>query len=56
MKKKPQIDNRFWSAKVVFTLFTNIFKAVFRNFPRKFANVNMARDHNYHDALCEKLN
>ena len=45
----------FWSAKVVFTLFTNIFKAVFRNFPRK-GDINMARDHNYHDALREDLN
>ena len=32
-----------------------IFKDVLRHFPRK-ANVNMARDHNYRDALREILN
>ena len=32
----------------------HILKAVFRNFPQK-ANVNMAHDHNYHDALHEKF-
>jgi len=45
---ESSLNQWFWSVKVVFVLFSNIFNS--RDFPRK-AKVNMARDNNYHDAL-----